>query len=254
MSRSTFKSPIWLYYDVKNEVKSTSVCKVCKSPISRGTGNDASKWGNGTMLRHLKSQHPDLYQVCTLETALFTFINHTCLFQEYENQMGNKSQKMDENEKCLILSKDENNDVPSSSKQLKIKDSFLAQKPYDSKSTEQQKLNHKIFEWIVDNAIPYTVVSSSTYLAMMRQANIKCSIPSEKYFRTVMMPDTYLKVKARIRSIIDEVDVVSLTTDMWTSQAKHTYASLTTHFIDKNWRRKTVILGISVSLDIMIKI
>lgn len=165
------------------------------------------------------------------------------ILQEYEDRTTVEKRAKNEKPDSMLLVK--NDDISSAvqSKQTTISAAFQSRSPYDSKSAEQTKLNYKIFEWMIDNTLPYTVVGSKTYIEMMHQSNPKCCIPSEKYFRTVMMPEIYEKVKARIRMILDQVENVSLTTDMWTSQSKQSYASLTAHFIDEDWNRKTIILG-----------
>ncbi|XP_055912774.1 zinc finger BED domain-containing protein 4-like [Eupeodes corollae] len=65
---------------------------------------------------------------------------------------------------------------------------------------------------------------------------------SEKYFRTTLMPATYLKVKEKVILLLENTEWVSLTTDIWSNPAKIcSLLSCTAHFIQSTKRQKVIL-------------
>ena len=63
--------------------------------------------------------------------------------------------------------------------------------------------------------------------------------------RTKLVPDMYEKVRNLVKNVVASAvgDWASLTTDIWTSDAKDSYISLTLHFLNDSFEQKMVVLG-----------
>jgi len=61
---------------------------------------------------------------------------------------------------------------------------------------------------------------------------------SRTYLSQTLIPETYSKVISCVSKLVDVVPYVSITTDLWSSQALDSYISLTSHWINGNWECK----------------
>ena len=61
---------------------------------------------------------------------------------------------------------------------------------------------------------------------------------SRTYLSQTLIPEMYSKVMSCVTKLVDAVPYVSITTDLWSSQAQDSYISLTGHWINGNWERK----------------
>ncbi len=55
-------------------------------------------------------------------------------------------------------------------------------------------------------------------------------IPSRKFFSETAIPQIYNKVKSEVKEKLSRAERVALTCDVWTSQAKESYVTLTAHY------------------------
>lgn len=105
-------------------------------------------------------------------------------------------------------------------------------------------MTNLIAEWIADAMLPFNTVSNPRFRAFVEYADPQYDLRSEKYFRTVVFPNMHRLVKTKIQDIVER-DIVAFTgtTDMWSSQSRQSYISLTIHFIDSQWKRKMAVLA-----------
>lgn len=59
-----------------------------------------------------------------------------------------------------------------------------------------------------------------------------------------LLNEAYLRVKNCIEEEIREVEACSFTTDCWTSRQRFGYASLTLHFINRNFERVNQLIAL----------
>ena len=99
-------------------------------------------------------------------------------------------------------------------------------------------------EWLIDAMLPYSTVENECFKKFVRTLCPRYRVPSEKYFRTCLMPKTYSKVKKEVIRIIHEhLHYCLVTTDVWSSAAMDVYMSVTVHFILQNaWDKKSMVL------------
>lgn len=67
-------------------------------------------------------------------------------------------------------------------------------------------------------------------------------MPTRKYLKEQLLPTLYYDIKNKVKSKLDSVEHISLTTDTWTSRNGEGYMSLTAHFINEKWEMESCLL------------
>lgn len=95
-----------------------------------------------------------------------------------------------------------------------------------------QKITNLIGEMICLDIQPFSVVSDIGFQRVINYLEPRYNIPSRKYFSSTKIPEMYRSERENVKLKLEEVEKVSITTDMWTSSANDDYLSLTIHAID----------------------
>ena len=106
-----------------------------------------------------------------------------------------------------------------------------------------KSINRAIGEMICLDLQPFSIVEDVGFQRLMHVIEPRYKIPSRRFFTENMISDLHQKVRQAIQQQINEATLISFTTDSWT--AEHTtqsYMSLTAHWIDVNFQRKSAIL------------
>ena len=132
-----------------------------------------------------------------------------------------------------------------------IKHAFNKTIPYAPADPKKIELDRKIAEMICVDHQPYIFVEREGFRRVLQAADPKYNIPSDKYFRTTVIPDMAEKVRGKVADIIanhkdNNGTKFSFTTDIWSSRANDSYISLTCHFVDANFVRNNLMLNVSL--------
>ncbi|KAJ8895736.1 hypothetical protein PR048_001074 [Dryococelus australis] len=91
----------------------------------------------------------------------------------------------------------------------------------------------------------FSVVENQGFVSMMSVAEQKYKLPTRKHLSKTDVPiEMYEKVKVRIENILEPVQYVSITNDMWSSTANDDYLSITAQFLDDNYKMQHVCLEV----------
>ena len=203
-------SAVWKFFTINAVDNSHATCNLCKTSVSRGSQPNAY---NTTNLRaHLKRKHP----------------------AEHDRLIG-----MDKSD----------NGASSTDKQASAttQQSLVAViergKMWPSDSQEAMKLHRKLIEMIALDDQPFSVVNDIGFRRLMKTAVPRYALPSDTYVRETLLPTLYEAVKTRVAEKLSGIAKVSVTTDGWsTSSSTESLMSLTAHWIDDQWERKSAIL------------
>lgn len=239
---SSKTSPVWAYFSTTTDPNYLK-CNIgkCSAKLKLDkTGSTKGLWS------HLKHCHKKEHEVAQLE-------------QKEKSEGASAAKRKSDIYVVLDPSNSEQpstsaglpalspmSDVSSSSfmsLQSKISDIFPPLEKYKSGHLKQKELNYLLGEWLADAMLPFNTVNNLRFRAFMEVAHSKYNLPKEKYFRTVVIPDIYKRVKSAISKILESVAVFTATSDMWSSSSNQSYVSLTIHFIDANWQRKMIVLS-----------
>jgi len=88
---------------------------------------------------------------------------------------------------------------------------------------------------------PFNITNNIGSLAEPRY-----SLPSDTFLRQTAIPELHHVIRDKLVSVIDSSGFMSFTTDTWTtSMSSDSLMSLTGHWIDDAWQRKSAILQTS---------
>ncbi|KAJ4944601.1 hypothetical protein JOQ06_013144 [Pogonophryne albipinna] len=90
--------------------------------------------------------------------------------------------------------------------------------------------------------VPIYTVEKPGFINMIKVLDPRYVLPSRKFFSEVTLPQLYNSTRQRVAKELEEVSFYSATTDLWSSRTMQLYMSLTVHFINNYWIRRSVCL------------
>lgn len=78
---------------------------------------------------------------------------------------------------------------------------------------------------------PLSIVENVGFLEYTKKLQPLYTPPSRKLLTTKLLPDQYNIIISKLKNMLDNVNYVSITTDMWTSDSTKSYITVTCHFI-----------------------
>ena len=107
----------------------------------------------------------------------------------------------------------------------------------DSNSEEGLKFHRSIFEMIILDLQPWSIVNNPGFLRHHAVFKPHFDIRSEKYHRSMLNP-AYKKIKLATKVMLNEknAETVSISLDAWSS-FHHEYLGMMAHFISDKWER-----------------
>lgn len=100
----------------------------------------------------------------------------------------------------------------------------------------------KLVQWVIMNQQPFTVVEEPSFIEFVHSLHPSALVPSADTIKRNIYNLYEVNVK-KIKDILQMVPgKISFTTDIWTSPSTKSFLSLTAHFIDKEWKLRSVIV------------
>ena len=124
----------------------------------------------------------------------------------------------------------------------KSKATSLAQSMSNSNRQKEKELS--TLRWILLTTQPLSTVTQKAYIDHMHIIDPQFIIPGEKKLR-MMIARSYGYNRDKLKLLLKSAHYISLTTDLWSSRAKHGYLGLTATWINKNFEITDVLLEIS---------
>jgi hypothetical protein len=113
-----------------------------------------------------------------------------------------------------------------------------------SNSNGQKEKELSTLQWILLTTQPLSTVTQKAYIDHMHIIDPQFIVPGEKKLR-MMIARSYGYNKDKLKLLLKTANSISLTTDLWSSRAKHGYLGLTATWINKNFEIIDVLLEIS---------
>lgn len=85
---------------------------------------------------------------------------------------------------------------------------------------------------IVNKYQPLLLVENTGFLELTKKLQPLYKPPSRKTLTTKLIPDEYNKIVATLKSMLENISDLSITTDMWTSDSNRAYITVTFIFND----------------------
>lgn len=90
---------------------------------------------------------------------------------------------------------------------------------------------------------PFRFVEGRLFNLFCRSFQPKQEKVSCQTIKRDCMKIIYKEEKEKVRADLNEVNLIWVTTDTWTSRRAKSYMSLTAHYVDKNWKMHISILS-----------
>ena len=110
-----------------------------------------------------------------------------------------------------------------------------------SDSRRAQEITKHIVEFVAKDMRPVALIEGIGFQNLVATLEPSYQIPSRKHIMKVLH-STYDEVKACIKTELNGVESVALTTDHSTSRAVDSFLGLTVHFITQEWELMTRVL------------
>ena len=136
----------------------------------------------------------------------------------------------------------------SASLQPTIAQSMGQVKAYSISSPRHGLLQKRVAEYLVENLLPLSTVSSPGFNTLVKSLDPKFVVGSRRTYSDVIIPKMYADLKQRIDAMLRPIDAVACTTDGWTSIVTESYITLSCHFIDHDWNMQSICLQINIIL------
>ena len=96
---------------------------------------------------------------------------------------------------------------------------------------ETQELNEQLVKMIAKEYQPLSLVEDAEFKEFVKMLNPTYALPSRKTLSTNLIPLLYKHLE-KLRADLEDVDVLSLAMDGWTSVNNQCYCAITAHFIN----------------------
>jgi len=102
------------------------------------------------------------------------------------------------------------------------------------KSPLNDKQKRALVKWAVSTFQPFLCVDDDSFVELIESINSLIKVPCRQTLKSWI--DQYFQCgKEIVKHKLEEVEYISITTDIWTSAANESYCSLVAHYIDDNW-------------------
>ena len=106
----------------------------------------------------------------------------------------------------------------------------------------KQEIDEALVNLIVKDLQPFSIVDDNGFKNFVALLDPTYTLPSRQALKNMVVQKYEEKTKAR--AVMQSVEAVSLTADMWTSINMDAYLAVTCHYVDDSAKLATVLLGV----------
>ncbi|XP_050340027.1 uncharacterized protein LOC126766179 [Bactrocera neohumeralis] len=111
---------------------------------------------------------------------------------------------------------------------------------YENDSKRKRLLDSKVMNMIAVDVQPFSCVDDDGFKELMKEMDPRYD---------VVLPSQYESLKNKLQSVLNDIDFVAITTDLWTSKANEGYITVTCHFVLNSFTLESAILATRQLLD-----
>ena len=129
---------------------------------------------------------------------------------------------------------------------------------YKPGSTRKELLDLDLLLLMVQDLQPFSIIEDKGFRRLLSDMDNRYQLPSQHEITHNLLPKLFEETKPKIYQEICDASAISLTTDLWKSQNKQLFMSITANFISQEWEFKsyvleTAILGISYTTQSIVE-
>ena len=95
---------------------------------------------------------------------------------------------------------------------------------------------------LVTDLMPLSTVKDAGFRAFTRALNPTVDLPSSVAWVRAELLSVHEGIKSEVKEMLQSVPEVALTAEMWTHPSEGAYLTASCHFIDKYWKRRSLVL------------
>ncbi|XP_033998009.1 zinc finger BED domain-containing protein 1-like [Trematomus bernacchii] len=107
----------------------------------------------------------------------------------------------------------------------------------------KRELDGALVNMVVKDSQPFSIVDDCGFKELVALLDPKYTLPSRRALKE-MVVKRYEEEKTKAKAVMQRVEAVSLTADMWTSINMDAYLAVTCHYVDDSAKLATVLLGV----------
>ncbi|XP_036345286.1 zinc finger BED domain-containing protein 1-like [Rhagoletis pomonella] len=207
-------SDIWNFY---NKIENKKLeCRECKKTFA--------DFGNTTnLLKHFRKVHSLIYLTCIEKTRKQDQSQNNNLDLDSVTSSSQSLEARVDNENG-----DQAQGEGAQSRRRPLQMTFLSK---EAAQVNSRNVNRELVNMICVDLQPLSIVEDEGFRNYTYQLNPNYSLPSRKMLAEKLLPQQYDVSKAALIEMLQQVDFVAGTTDLWTSDSNKNYLTLTIHFI-----------------------
>lgn len=126
------------------------------------------------------------------------------------------------------------------SKQISVVGYLLRKLTVDAKKNSNQKL----LKLLVNDFKPFKIVEDSGFKQFVKALNPNnYELPNHNAISKELIPALYEKCLVEMKSLTSTVESACLITECWTSRNNESFMAITIHFINTEFKLKSILLG-----------
>lgn len=121
---------------------------------------------------------------------------------------------------------------------------FLASNAKLHKDSQRYKnITQNVANMIVKDLQPLSFIEDEGFQKLLHVLEPRYTLPSRATFRNAILPQMYKEVAAKLKTIIQQTNTYSITTDGWTSRNTDSFVTYTLHVVDTEFIMHSYVLG-----------
>ena len=121
-------------------------------------------------------------------------------------------------------------------------ESFLTVKKYTTTDSRQTRATDALTSLVAELMLPLSIVESPAFKKFTDSLDSRFAMPSRKHLSSTLLTKKHEAIMSKMNHVLDEVDSVSLTLDLWSNRQMRGFMGITCHFI-MNWSMQSLMLA-----------
>lgn len=122
--------------------------------------------------------------------------------------------------------------------QLRLQDAVRVKMSFNS--PQALNISRAIGKFIATDLRPLSIVGGACFKPLLSALEPRYQLPSRTFFSDNIIPELYKQTYTEVMGDLKSSEMVSLTTDGWTSRATESCITITAHFIDSSWHLRNL--------------
>ena len=97
--------------------------------------------------------------------------------------------------------------------------------------------------FVAEDLLPLSLVESTRFKALLKDLDPMYSLPSRKHLSSTLIQRRYSLLKNKVVGLLNELQHINVTIDIWSSRQMRSFFGMTGHFITTGWKMQSIMLS-----------